>query len=99
MTLETIVPLASLIFYGIILIAAFALAVYKIVIKVKNGENVIPDIDALSDKLVSILTKKSTKYLDKNKLSYDSEKLTEIIHNAVTESVQSIEQKNEKKTN
>ena len=99
MTLETIVPLASLIFYGIILIAAFALAVYKIVIKVKNGENIIPDIDALSDKLVSILTKKSIKYLDKNKLSYDNEKLTESIHNAVTESVQSIEQKNEKKTN
>lgn len=99
MILETIVPLASLIFYGIILIAAFVLAIYKIVIKVKKGENVIPDIDALSDKLVSILTKKSTKYLDKNKLSYDSEKLTESIHNAVTESVQSIEQKNEKKTN
>lgn len=96
MTLESIVPLASIIFYGIIILAAIALAIYKIIVKAKKGENVIPDIDDLSDKLVNILTKKSSKYLNKNKVIYDPDSLVESIDSAVKNSVQSIEQKKTK---
>lgn len=99
MNLETIVPLVSLIFYGVVMIAAFALAIYKVVIKAKNGESVLPDLDKISDTLANIFTKKIIKTGKKNNVTVDTETVKNSMKEAVSSliSVQSIEHEEKKK--
>lgn len=99
MNLETIVPLVSLIFYGVVMIAALALAIYKVVIKAKNGESVLPDLDKISDTLANIFTKKIIKTGKKNNVTVDTETVKNSMKEAVSSliSVQSIEHEEEKK--
>ena len=99
MNLETIVPLVSLIFYGVVMIAALALAIYKVVIKAKNGESVLPDLDKISDTLANIFTKKIIKTGKKNNVTVDTETVKNSMKETVSSliSVQSIEHEEEKK--
>lgn len=98
MTLETIAPIASIVFYGLVFIVAVILAIYKMVKKAKNGEDITPDLDKLSDSLATIFTKKTVKTATKNNVTVNSEEVKDTLKNAVSSimSVQSIEQTEQK---
>lgn len=70
--MELISTLAPLIFYALVACVAIGLAIYKIVIKVKKGEDVSTDIDSLTTAISEVLTKKFTKLSKKNGVSVDS---------------------------
>ena len=70
--MEMISTLAPLIFYGLVACVGVSLAIYKIVIKVKKGEDVSTDIDSLTTAISEVLTKKFTKLSKKNGVSVDN---------------------------
>lgn len=98
-TMEFISTLAPLIFYGIVAIVAIALAIYKIVVKIKKGEDVSMDVDTLTEMVSSVLTKKFTKYTKSKGVTVDEKLAADVLTSSTKAILNSSSQLDKEETN